>query len=299
MLKDTIESDFEFSYQGENSIDINTLLASQFHFVASLSEIQKELYPDVDIKIKIAAFKEGSFVVQMFMETTFLQQMFTKDSLTVTNLILGSFASYIVIHKFLKGKKPQSVKEVGEHYEIYTEGNNSPVIIDKRVYNIYKHNTTLSQSVQKNFEVLGNDPAIEGIDIKKQGSDIPIIDIPYTDFEQLSKPNPYLDKEQNEDVFKSETVFIKKPNLFPEPKKAWVWSLLHKGRDIQAKIIDPEFEKLINDGLKVGQGDRLIVDLKIYYKWNEKFNTFIECNKFDIIKVHRLVPREPQSKMEI
>jgi hypothetical protein len=49
----TKEKDFEFSYQGSNYIDVNTLLASQFHFVASLAELQKELFPDVEIKLKL------------------------------------------------------------------------------------------------------------------------------------------------------------------------------------------------------------------------------------------------------
>jgi hypothetical protein len=291
------EKDFEFSYQGENSIDINTLLTSQFHFIASLSAIQKELYPDVELKIKVAAFKEGSFVVQLMAETTFLQSMFTKEHFEVFAGVLGALKTVIELHKYLRGRKPDSVKEQGDTIIIDNFGQTTPIIIDKRVYNIYKHNTLLTSSIQKNFEVLDKDTAIEGIKITPEGETEALIKIPQIEFAELSMPNPYLDKEQNEELLSSETVFIKKPNLMPEKNRVWNWELVHKGRDIKAKITDKTFEAQINNGLRVEQGDRLIVDLKIYQKWHEQFNTFIESGRFEITKIHKLIERPTQTPM--
>jgi len=293
----TKEKDFEFSYQGDNSIDINTLLTSQFHFIASLSAIQNELYPDVELKIKVAAFEEGSFVINMIAETTFLQTMFTKENVAVLGGVLTAFKSAIEIHKYLKGKKPDSVKESGDSYVISNSGNNSPIVIDRRVYNLYKHNTQLSSSIQKNFEALEKDTAIEGIQIRPDDAPEPLIDIPQEEFAELAQPNPYLDKEQNEELHSNETVFIKKPNLMPEKNKVWNWELVHKGRDIKAKITDRAFEASINNGLRVAQGDRLIVDLKIFQKWHERFNTFIESGRFEITKVHKLIERPTQTPL--
>jgi hypothetical protein len=291
------EKDFEFSYQGENSIDVNTLLTSQFHFVASLSAIQKELFPEVELKIKIAAFKEGSFVVQLMMETAWLQQMFTKENASVIAEILGAFVSITAIHKYLKGKKPDTIKENGDVVEIGRNGNLSPIIINKQVYNIYKHNTIVSSSIQKNFEVLDKDPQIEGIEIRPQGETKPILSIHQSEFAELAQPNPFLDKEQNEELHVNETVYIKKPNLMPEKNKVWNWELIHKGRDIKAKITDRSFESQINSGLRVAQGDRLVVDLKIFQKWHEQFSTFVESGRFEIMKVHQLIERPKQPPM--
>jgi hypothetical protein len=232
----------------------------------------------------------------MLMETNFLQHIFTKENAGIIGGILGAFKTALEIHKYLKGKKPESIIEQGDKYEI-TNGDNAKIIVDKRVFNVYRHNENLTQSIQKNFEALSNDASVEGITIRPDNNPEPIVNISKQEFDELSKPNPFFDKEQNEEMWVDETVFIKKPNLMPEKGKVWNWELLHKGRDIKAKITDPRFELQINEGLRVAQGDRLIVDLKIFYKWHDRYNTFVESGKYEIIKVHKLIEREEQSKM--
>lgn len=40
-MKNDNQSVFEFKYDGNNFIDLNTLITSQFHFLATFNELQK------------------------------------------------------------------------------------------------------------------------------------------------------------------------------------------------------------------------------------------------------------------
>lgn len=80
-MNTTIEK-YDFKYEcTPNTIDINTLLASQFHFVSMINEIQKHIYPDYELKIKVDAPKDGSFIFQQIYELTQNDSLFSKENL--------------------------------------------------------------------------------------------------------------------------------------------------------------------------------------------------------------------------
>lgn len=99
-------------------------------------------------------------------------------------------------------------------------------------------------------------------------------------------------------VLHDQILFIKKPNLFPIKNKKWVWELIHTGRDIKAVIIDDVFLQKINNGLKVGQGDRLKADLKIYYKFDERLNTYLESGKYEVSNITDIIERTSETKFD-
>ena len=289
------KEEFEFSYKGGNSIDVNTLLTSQFHFLAALNELQKELFPQGKLNLRISAFKEGSFIVQFILETSFLQEIFTKDNAKFAFEILAAFSTVVTIHQALGGKKAKEVTDNGSTVEINIRGDGNSINIDRKIFDIYKHNPTLSNAITSNFDLLEKDKSIEGIEIKESTAKEAILSVPESEFENLSKINPYLDRETTEEIYREERLFIKKPNLLPEKNKVWRWEVIHKGNDIAVKITDKDFERQINDGLRIGQGDSLVVDLKILYRWNEKFNTYVQTGKYEAIKVHRVIERNEQT----
>lgn len=292
---------FEFKYQGENFIDLNTLITSQFHFLAAVNELQKELYPDVDVKIKVGAFNQGSFVVDLLMESNWKDQLFNKDNLFVLNAIVGSFASIVAIHGYLKGRKASKIEEEGDDITIKVEGESNNIKVDKLVFEIYKNNTTINRSMQQNFELLNADSEIEGVSISTEAKTgkKDMLHVERGQFEDLSMHNPYFDKVTMDETHLKQNLFIKKPNLFPEKNRVWKWDMLHKGRDISVKITDKAFAERMNKGLRVGQGDRLVADLKIEYKYSESFATYIENGRYEIVKVYDVIPRNEQSSMNL
>lgn len=293
---------FEFKYEGQNFIDLNTLLTSQFHFLASFREIQKELFPDAEVKIKVGGFKEGSFIVELFSETTWIENLFKSVTpiVPVVPEVLGALNDFLTLKKLLKGEKAEKVTESGSNVIIQTENNNS-VVIDKRVFNIYTDSSIVNRSIQSNFDLLEKDEEILGIKISEvigaKRNDL--ISVDRSDFEIMQKDNTYLGREISNEISVNERVFIKKPNLMPEKGKILTWGFLHKGRDITAKITDKSFIQKIDDGIiRFGKGDRLIVDLKIGYRWDETFMTNIENNKFEVVKVHKLIERDEQTTLD-
>ncbi len=94
-------SELEFRYLGGNYIDINTLLTSQFHFLSIVNELQKELHPNNRINIKIGAFKEGSFVVKLLMESTWVANLLHQDNGAVISDIFATFKDIIAVYKLL------------------------------------------------------------------------------------------------------------------------------------------------------------------------------------------------------
>lgn len=293
------QKQFEFKYKGENFIDLNTLITSQFHFLAAVNEIQMELHPDVELKLRVGAFSEGSFVVDLLMETSWKDHLFNRDNAFLLVEIVGGFASIVTIHKYLKGRKADRIQEKGDDVEITVNGDGNSVTVDKRVFNIYKNNVTINKSIQQNFELLNDDSEIGGVEIMSREDDSkkPILKVTRDHFKELANANPYLTRDTMDEVHKNQNLFIKKANLMPEKDRVWKWEFLHKGRDISANVTDRTLAVKINDGLRVGQGDRLVADLKIKYKFSEQFATFIESGSYEVIKVHELIPRNDQSAL--
>lgn len=291
-----IQREFEFKYEGGDTIDVNTLLTSQFHFLAIINEIQRELHADSQISIKIKAFTPGSFVVQLVIEASWVANLFTVPNATLLLDTVATFASIVELHKMLKGKKATHVQEKGDHLEIKSAG--QTIQIQNAVFNIYKNNNVVNGAIQKNFEMLDQDEDVKGITIRDSKTKKRILNVARKDFADLSTPNSYLSRDTTEEIHPEETLFIKKPHLFPEKNKVWVWEFIHKGRDIKAKISSAELKRAVDEGFKVGQGDRLVGDLKIGYKWNEKFMTYVEDNRFELVKVHYFIERSKQQKIK-
>lgn len=293
------EKKFEFKYDGENFIDLNTLLTSQFHFLAAVNELQKELYPSVDLKIKVGAFNKGSFIVDLLMESSWVDSLFNKENAVIVSTIVSTFSHLINVHKFLKGRKADKIEEVGNNITLTINGDNNKITISKDVFNIYKENTTINKAIQQNFELLKDDAEIQGVQISEsESSDKQVfLKIEKEEFKDLSTPNPYLERDVHEEIYARQNLFIKKPNLVPEKNRVWNWEFIYKGADIKAKITDRSLEKKINEGLRVGQGDRIIADLKIFYKFSKTYNTFIQSGKYEVVKIHGFATREEQQSL--
>lgn len=291
---------FKFHYEGDSDINLNTLLTSQFHFLAIVNELQRNIHPETEVNLRVSSLSEGSFVIDFLSETTWIQSLFSKENVDVIQSILVMLSSFITIKQHLKGKKAQRVEQKDDIVIIINvEGNQ--ISVSKDVYKLYQENQTINKSLSQNFELLEKDEDIQGVQIsektEKEGQK-PILKVDRGSFADLKQSNSYLDKEAREEVHANERVYIKKANLLPETNKRWAWDFIHKGRDIKnTRVSDQGFANKINDGLKVGQGDSLIVDLLMGYKWDERFQTFIESGTYEVVKVHEVIERPRDGNM--
>lgn len=299
-MKKSINEQYEFKYQGDSHyIDINTLLSSQFHFSAIVQEVKNQLYPNVDLKIKIKSFDKGSFDVNQIIEITAQTGLFALENIQYIPAIFGVIADYISIKKFLKGKKADKVIEKGDKVEIYinVDGNNNSLTFDKDAFKIYQGNKIINEALKQDIKVLELDDEIKGIQLTETKSKKVVLSVPRNEFYDLDSDNPYLVDENEEDekvksvnvgIFKWETI----------PKKNSKWSLIYENRIVnQVAIKDEEFlKRILDEKLRFGAGDCLSVDLLVKLKKDEYSGMFLE-DKFEVIKVHKIIWRGEQTSL--
>lgn len=284
-------NEYEFKYEGDfKGLDALTVLHTQLNFVTILREIKEYKYPEINLDIKIEGTEQGSLDISHIIDVVAVSGMFVMENYKYVSGIFKIFSDIVRLKKFLKGKKADKIKELkGDKVEIHINGDN--IHIDKDAIRIYQNNHIITNALANTSKMLADQSEVDSIEVTQKGKNKSLVNIDKSDFQELGEDNPYLIKEIDNQKKKDQILFIKKPNLFPAKNKKWVWELIHSGRDIKANIIDKKFEKQINDGLKVGQGDRIKATLVVYYKFDERFQTFIETGKYEVIDIEDIIER--------
>lgn len=282
---------YVFKYNGElEYIDINTLILSQMHFGAILSELKDDIAPETNLKIKIKPLEKGSWPFEFYMEMSWLQTFFNQDTIFVVGEIVATLVGLIKLRGFLKGRKPDKVIEKGDDkVEIHID--NRTIVTNKRIYHIYGNNNTVNEAMNKSFEALENDEEIEGIEIqdkdKKQ-----IINVERNEFDDFITPNEILNDEVRTLTETSRNLVIFKLVFDP----GYRWQFYKEGRKISAIIKDDAFMKRLDDGEKFAKGDVLVVDLEVEQKVDKTINTYVD-SRYTITRVIRHIPRAQQGNM--
>lgn len=288
---DFSEIPFEFKYLGElPAIDLTTLLATQLYYSTILSEIQDHLYPGVRLQIKIQSFDHNSFDInQLINFSTDFQNLF-KNSLENIGSIFSIFSGIIDIHKFLKGRKPESIEQIDESrskLSVSINGNNNTLVIHPDALKLYSTNPQISKALNISGEILDNDKEVNGIEVVNKSTSHKVLQLSRSEFKDLQNPNPYFTGEDNVIVIYIAELYIRKVDL--SPVKSAKWGFVYNGRKINnVTIKDEKFLKKVREGLKFGNGDKLIAELKITQKFDTKYNTYLDKN-FEIRKVHNVV----------
>lgn len=296
---------FSYKYKGDiDAIDLQTLLTSQLHFLTIVNEVQRSIYPGMDLKIKVETPKKGSFELVQLYEWALENNLFNKASLelldTTTSLasnVFGVIGGLYTIYAHLKGKKAKSIEPQGDDKIKIINNSGDIIIADKIVLNLYTTNQSLNEAFKKQMEVIEEDPSVEGIEIVNNENKNVVVDIPRSNFPYFQNKNEYLSNDQITKPKLRVRVFIKKPDLFPKSPDKVIWELIHEGRNIKAKIIDPAFIEEINKSLRVGQGDSMLVDLNIIAEYDKRLSTHID-KTYEIAKVYSVDPKplDPEQK---
>lgn len=282
---------FEYKYNGEiDFIDINTLLTTQIHFVSIINEVQRNIFPEIDLKINVEAPKKGSFIFQQVYEWTANSDIFSKEKVEylsnlggVVTSIMGVVGSLYALYVFLKGKKAEKIEDNGNGKIKIKNNEGEILIVENVIFNLYTSNQSLNDAFRKQAEALENDINVEGVQIINQDKNEIIVDVKRDSFNDFTNNNEYLNSSIIEKPKPSIRLFIKKPDLFPKTDKV-TWEFIYDGRNIRAIITDSSFIDKINNGLRVGQGDCMVVDLIIIAEYDKRFNTHID-KKYEIPNV--------------
>ena len=290
---------FEFKYEGTfDSLDASIVLNSQLNFINVLNEVRRIYCPEVKLDIRIEGVNKGSLEINHIIDVIGATGMFVHENYKYIEDVITIFTDIIKIKRFLKSSKADSVKSIdGNNITINISGDN--ITVNENALKIYQNSTVVTNSLNNTSKLLDQAEEVDSIEIINKENNKKYIEFKKEEFSTLSEANPYLDKANDEKIHENQVLFIKKPNLFPEEGKKWVWELIHRGRDIKAIIVDETFRIRINKGLKVGQGDRLRADLKIHYKFDDRLNTLIETQKFEVLNISDIIERSEDQKLDL
>jgi len=289
------KKEIEYIYNGSiYEMNLNTLLLTQFQYSAILTEITKSINPEYKLNIKIKAVEKGSFNINQIIEIAVNTTIFSAVNYDIIKKIFNIFHDIIKIKKLLKSEKAKQEIIEGENI-IIKNSNNVSINISRDSYNLYKNNSIINKALRDNAKHLKEEEEIESITIKDKRTNTKYIELSQIDFDDLDSENPYLE-DIDESIRDEVILYIKKIDL--APKKSTKWDFIYDGRVIKnVKILDEKFLKDVIKGLKFGNGDKLLVKLKIIKKFNPEYGTYIE-NKFEILEVYKVIPKEEQLKLK-
>ncbi|WP_462265010.1 hypothetical protein [Mucilaginibacter sp.] len=278
---------FNYTYNGNNFISSDTLLASQSHLLAAFTGIQKKYFPYDDYQLKIGLFSEENFTVPYYLEVAasanLLSPIFNKDNLDIFYKSLAALFSLIHMSTTLNGKKPiREVAKDNHTIDLYLE-DDQILNVPSFHLSIYKGNPVITGHITKSFEALQRDRAVSGISIT--GSNGQVLNVHAADIMAAAQPNPYADRENRETVSYQVPVFVKRATFFIDKNRPWEWHFIHNGQAIKAAITDKRFEVAVNKGRNFHKGSRLIVDLKKISKWDPRYQQYL-IKGYEIIKVY-------------
>lgn len=275
-----------FRYLGETkSIDLVTLLTTQFHYLEILREINLKLSSENEVRIEVNAFHNRSFGIEQVIELVSVGSLAFQPIFSNLDMLFSIFKDYLDIKKLLGESKPTQIIENQNGIQIVGDNNN--VIVSKDALEIYQSSSSIDFGLRQSGQALISDKKIEGIEISKFDVEQELLKIDRSSFADLTKKNGYLNEiDEKIDFQNDQVLYVKKFDTEPTTRTAFTF--LYKERKISGvKILDEDFLAKIKEGIRFGNGDALLVDLEIVKKKDQLIDIFIE-SAYRITKVKRI-----------
>jgi hypothetical protein len=285
-------NNFKIKFDGQaHQVDAQVLISSLIHTTTVIQELNKCLDTGKKIEIKVNALEKGSFLIHIeLLETTLeaFKTIFTKENITVVSSIIAGLVGLIQIKKHLKGKPPKEIK-TEKNKTIIKNSDNSQLYINSNIYNIYESNTVIDDALSQNFDIVDNDSAITAFEITDD-KEKPYVRVERDDFKDLSQKTEIIDEDNKTKIIIKNTRLNIVRLSFEEGLK---WDFYYIGNKISAKITDPNFQKLIDDGKSFAKGDILEVELHINQIFDNSVNTYIN-KSYQVSRIIQHYSRENQ-----
>lgn len=287
---------YTFKFEGKfKSLDALTVLTTQLNFVYLISEVKERIFPEVKMDFRIKGITKGSLNIHHLVEVGVVSGMFVLENYEYLQTTFKIISDLVKLKTFLGDKKADKVEKHGDQIHIHLNGDH--ITVESNAFNIYQTNGTFNNAIVNIGRAL--DDAKEVTGMKLSSNELPQkLEIKRKGFKKLKEKNPYLETDRDEDILRDQHFYIKKPHLFPEKNRNWNWDVIHRGRDIKVSVKDLKLMQKIDQGYKIGKGDKIIGDLRIFLKFDKRMNTFLETGKFEIFNISEIVHKDEASTFE-
>lgn len=290
-MNNTIDSqNLEIRFGGDlHEIDADIFIESLVSYSTVVGEIIGHIAPKSKIQIKIQAPKEGSFIIVLNLVTDVVQNLFTKENISVAAEVMTIIGGLYGLKKWMsKNGKPVKVEYLEEDKIEVSNNKGSTIIVEKNVYNIYQGSPRVRENLRKTFiRLKENDEILDFSMRDNEGNEL--FKIYKEDFEAMSSDSDEIPKRKQVEIKQNQELSIFKI-VFDENYK---WEFYYQGNKIYVAIQDHDFFEQIQKGeIAFKSGDTMIVNMEIGQVFNEVANTFTN-ESYSIVKVIEHVPRAP------
>jgi hypothetical protein len=199
--------------------------------------------------------------------------------------------SLIEVLKWLGGKRPERVEQIGNNFELVLFGQKKTV---SNTVNIFLNDPQMRAALARAVTPL-HQPGIERIRLRpklldEQQAGQTVIDkseAPFFEVDTLE-----LEAAEAPDEGERDTVLVVSKLSFAEGPK---WTVYERGATVVASIEDPEFWKNVHAReYKFGEGDRLKV--RLHWRMVEKRGKL--CAEDTVVRVYEVVQRKKQIRID-
>ncbi len=176
-------NDFKIIFnQDSHEVDVEVLIACLMRTSNIIQAVNRKLNTDKKIEVKIKALEKGSFEIHIELVEKILKTLFAKDNVTYGASIVAITTGLYGFSRFLRGKKPNKIKQGNEVTEV-TNAFNEKIVIQNNVFNFYNESKDIRENINKQFSAIDKNEDIKGVSFIGSSENITI---DKEDFKNLS-----------------------------------------------------------------------------------------------------------------
>lgn len=234
------------------------------------------------IDVKVNAISEGSFVLDVSLEQTLLESLFSNDTVSYLANLATIVGGVYGLYGFFGGRKIKETDKIPTETNIPKEHLNITV-------NVYNTRTT-RESISSTIKKVNEDSQAEGVSYSF--GDGKKVEYKREDFEHLIYNDFDLEEENKEYSEDVEAILNIVSLSFSASKQ---WSFLYNGFPIKCTLRDEAFQNHIDSGASFAKGDSLKVSLRVFKRFDKEYNAYIN-KSYKILEIleHIHVPKQQQ-----
>lgn len=273
-------------FDGQNhQIDANTLINTLIHY-STVINVANDTIGDGSrkVNIKINALEKGSFVINIELVASFVQNLFSAETIAYLSGLATIVGGVYALYDRHKGKP------VKEETNINVE--NKIITINKTTIEIY-NNKVVREAISKSIETVNDDPAVESVEIGNDRGEF--VNFKREDFNDLIYDDfSTEDKEPEEKrLIVDATLGIIKLSF----ERGKSWEFMYNGFKISIVVKDDDLMKHIDSGARFAKGDSIKVKLEIVQKYNPNYMAY-ENKSYRIVEFKEHIKAPTQSKID-
>lgn len=236
------------------------------------------------IDVKVNAINEGSFVLDVSLEQTIIQSLFSDDSISYLANLATVVGGVYGLYRFFGGRKVKETDKIPTGINVSAEHLNVTV-------NVYNSRTT-RESISETIKKVSEESQADGLSYTfSEGGKV---EYKREDFEHLVYNDFDMEEEYDEYSEDVDAVLNIVSLSFSASKP---WSFIYNGFPIRCTLRDDTFQKHIDSGASFAKGDSLKVKLRVFKQFNKEYNVYVN-KSYKILEILEHIHAAKQKTFE-